>query len=221
MIERSLVTCSPPMLSTSVWYGAPSMCTSTSVVPPPRSISSTPSSRSSPVSTAFEEARGSSTISFTLKPARFTHFTMFCAEVTAPVMMWASASRRTPTMPTGLRMPPCWSTMNSWGMTCSTSRSMGMTIAFAASITRSTSSLVISRSRPVTATTPRELMPSMCPPAMPVVTPCTSRPDISSALSMAFWMDLTVLSMLMTTPRRRPREGVVPTPMISRDPVSL
>ena len=125
-------------------------------------------------------------------------------------MMCASASRRTPTMPTGFLIPPCWSTMNSCGMTWRTSRSMGMTIAFAASITRSTSSLVISLSLPVTATTPRELMPSMCPPATPVYTPCTSRPDMSSADSTAFWMDFTVDSMLITTPRRRPRDGVVP-----------
>ena len=96
----------------------------------------------------MDEASGSSTMSFTLKPARLTHFTMFCAEVTAPVMMCASASRRTPTMPTGFLMPPCWSTMNSCGMTCRTSRSMGITMALAASMTRSTSSFVISRSLP-------------------------------------------------------------------------
>jgi hypothetical protein len=44
---------------------------------------------------------------------------------------------------------------------------------------------------------------------------------MSSADSTAFWMDFTVLSMLITTPRRSPREGVVPTPRISRLPVSL
>ena len=186
MMERSLVTCSPPMDRTSVWYGAPSRCTRTSVVPPPRSMRRTPSSRSSAVSTALDDASGSRTISFTLKPARLTHFTMFCAEVTAPVMMCASASSRTPTMPTGFLMPPCWSTMNSCGITWRTSRSMGMTMALAASMTRSTSSLAISLSLPVTATTPRELIPSMWPPATPVYTPCTSRPDMSSADSTAF-----------------------------------
>ena len=76
--------------------------------------------------------------------------------------------------------------MNSWGMTCRTSLSIGITIALAASMTLSTSSFVISLSLPVTATTPRELIPSMWPPATPVYTPCTSRPDISSADSMAF-----------------------------------
>ena len=34
-------------------------------------------------------------------------------------------------------------------------------------------------------------------------------------------MDFTVDSMLITTPRRRPRDGVVPTPMISSCPVAL
>ncbi|CAI8032528.1 hypothetical protein GBAR_LOCUS18385 [Geodia barretti] len=103
-------------------------------------------------------------------------------------------------------------------MTWTTSRSIGMTIALAASITRSTSSRVISRSLPVTATTPRELIPSMWPPAMPAKAPVTSRPDIISAASTAFRSDRTVASMLMTTPRRSPRDGVVPTPMISRRP---
>ena len=70
-------------------------------------------------------------------------------------------------------------------MTWSTSRSIGTGIALPASMTRSTSSLEISRPRPVTATTPRELMPSMWRPEMPANTDWTSRPDMSSAASTA------------------------------------
>ncbi len=76
---------------------------------------------------------------------------MFFAEVTAPVMMWTSASSRTPLMPTGSLMPSWSSTMNSCGMTWMISRSIGIAIALAASTTRSTSAgadlVVLARDR--------------------------------------------------------------------------
>ncbi len=80
--------------------------------------------------------------------------------------MWILASSRTPDMPTGFWMPAWSSTMYSCGITWMTSRSIGMATALAASITRSTSSGVISG--PLMATMPRLLKPVMCPPAMPV-----------------------------------------------------
>ena len=86
--------------------------------------------------------------------------------MTAPVTMWILASSRTPDMPTGFWMPGWSSTMYSCGSTWITSRSIGMATARAASITRSTSSGVISG--PLMATMPRLLKPVMCPPAIPV-----------------------------------------------------
>ncbi len=83
---------------------------------------------------------------------------MFLAEVTAPVMMWTSASSRTPLMPIGSLMPSWSSTMNSWGITWMISRSIGIAIALAASTTRSTSAGPISLSLRETAMTPRLLM---------------------------------------------------------------
>ncbi len=191
------------------------------VVPPPRSRKSTPRSFSSWERTAREAASASSTSSVTRNPARLTLFRMFWADDTEPVMMCTSDSRRTPIIPTGFLIPDWSSTMNSCGMTCRMARSMGTTMALAASTTRSTSSLTISRPLPVTATTPRELTPSMWAPEIPTVTASTSRPDINSAASTACTTDLTVDSMLMITPRRKPREGYMPTPVISRTPVSL
>ncbi len=78
-------------------------------------------------------------MSITFSPALFAHFTMFCALVTAAVTMWILASRRTPLMPSGSRMPSWSSMMNSCGITWMTSRSIGIATALAASITRRTS----------------------------------------------------------------------------------
>jgi hypothetical protein len=81
------------------------------------SIRQTPRSRSSAASTASAEASGSSTMSTTLSPAWLAHFTMFWALVTAAVTMWIFASRRTPLIPSGSRIPSWSSMMNSWGIT--------------------------------------------------------------------------------------------------------
>ena len=83
---------------------------------------------------------------------------MFLAEVTAPVMMWTSASSRTPLMPIGSLIPLWSSTMYSCGITWMISRSNGIAIALAASTTRSTSAAPISLSFRDTAITPRLLM---------------------------------------------------------------
>ena len=109
-------------------------------------------------------------------------------------------------------MPGSSSTMNSWGRTCITSRSMGIATARAASITRSTSLSVISD--PLTATIPRLLKPVIWPPAIPAYTDEISHPDISSASSTAFFIDSTVDSMFTTTPFLSPMEGCVPIPII-------
>ena len=135
-----------------------------SVVPPPMSTSATPSSFSSAVSTASLAASCSSTDSCTLTPARLTQATMFCVVVAPPVTMWTLTSRRAPVMPTGSPMPSWSSTTKSWGSTWRISRPPGRLTARAASMARRTSSRVISRFLPATATTPRLLNPLMCVP---------------------------------------------------------
>ena len=105
-------------------------------------------------------------MSATFRPVRCAHFTMFCADETAPVTMSALASRRTPLMPTGSFTPSWSSTTNSCGRTWITSRSSGIATALAWSITRSTSCCRTSLS--FTATTPCDGNALMWPPAMPV-----------------------------------------------------
>src|SRR5690554_1625983 len=94
-----------------------------------------------------------------------------------------------------------------------------MATARAASITRSRSYSDTSRSR--TATMPWELRLLMWLPAMPTVTLWTSQPAISSASSTARWIELTVDSILTTTPRFKPRDGCEPTPTISMVPCGV
>ncbi len=104
-IAMSFVTFCPPIGNTAVWRMLPSTKMARSVVPPPRSTIATPNSRSSALNTASLEASGWSTMSTTSRPARLTHLTMFCADVTAPVMICTSTSSRDPDMPSGSRMP--------------------------------------------------------------------------------------------------------------------
>jgi hypothetical protein len=101
----SLVTWSPAIGITAVWRMAPPENTAMSVVPPPMSTRQTPSSFSSSDSTAWLDASCSSTMSSTLRPQRWMHLMMFCAALSAPVTMCTFASRRTPDMPIGSRMP--------------------------------------------------------------------------------------------------------------------
>ena len=98
----------------------------------------------------------------TATPARFTHATMFWVEDALPVTTWTLTSSRVPVIPTGAPMPSCSSTTKSWGSTCRISRPLGSATAFAASIARRTSSRVISRFFPATATTPRLLNALTC-----------------------------------------------------------
>ena len=92
------------------------------------------------------------------------------------------------------------------------SRPLGSVTALAASIDRRTSSRVISRFLPATATTPRLLTPFMCAPDSPRCTASISMPAVSSASSSAFLIDSTAASRLTTTPRRMPRESAQPDP---------
>ena len=107
-------------------------------------------------------------MSSTSSPQRCTHFTMFCAALSAPVTMCTFASSRTPDMPTGSRMPSCASMMNSCGRMCRIFWSAGIATARAASITRSTSPGVTSLSR--IATMPCEFRLRTWLPAMPANT---------------------------------------------------
>ena len=91
----------------------------TSVVPPPISISTTPSSFSSGVSTASADAIGCRIRSDTSRPQRRTHLTMFCTADTAPVTICTFTSSRMPLMPIGSRTSSWLSTMNSCGTVCS------------------------------------------------------------------------------------------------------
>src|SRR5439155_17004142 len=184
------------------------------------SMSATPMSLSSCVSTASAAASCSSTTSSTSTPARFTPFTRFWAAVTEAVTMCTLASSLAPVMPTGSWMPSWSSTVNSCGRTWKISRSEGMLTARAALSTRCTSSRTTSWSRPETATTPRLLRPRTWAPAMPTKARSTEHPAISSASSTACLIDATQASRFTTTPLRMPREGHDPTPMMSTEPVS-
>jgi hypothetical protein len=104
-------------------------------------------------------------MSATVSPVRAQHLMMFCALETAAVTTCTFASRRTPLIPKGSLIPSWSSMMNSCGRTWRISRSGGMLMARAASITRDTSEGRTSLS--FTATTPCELNPRICPPAMP------------------------------------------------------
>ena len=112
-IAMSLVIWSPAIGITAVWRIAPSLKIAMSVVPPPISTSTTPSSFSSSVSTASDEASGCRIRSFTSSPQRRTHLTMFCAALTAPVTMCTFTSSRMPLMPIGSRTSSWPSMMNS------------------------------------------------------------------------------------------------------------
>ena len=160
-------------------------------------------------------------MSSTATPARFTHDTMFCVDEALPVTMWTLTSSRAPVMPSGAPMPSCSSTTKSCGSTCRISRPLGSATALAASIARRTSSRVISRFLPATATTPRLLNALTCAPDSPRCTESISTPPVSSASSIAFLIDSTAASRLTTTPRRMPLESASPIPMMSSPPSSV
>src|SRR5882762_991626 len=215
-IAMSLVIWSPAIGTTAVWRIAPSRNTAMSLVPPPTSTRHTPSSFSSSVSTASEDASGCKIRSFTSSPQRRTHLTMFCAAETAPVTMCTLTSSRTPLMPSGSRTPSCPSMMNSWVRMCSTCWSVGMGMARAVSIARSTSIAVTSLS--LIATIPVELKLLMWLPAIPVKTRSILQSAINSASSSVRWMALTVASMFTTTPFFSPLDSCPPVPMMSMRP---
>src|SRR5262245_43730728 len=67
----------------------------------------------------------------------------------------------------------------------------------------------------LTATMPCELSPRTCAPEIAAYTVEIWQPAMFSASSIAAWIELTVVSMFTTTPRRRPLDGAVPMPMMS------
>src|ERR1051325_5221984 len=110
--------------------------------------------------------------------------------------------------------------MNSCGRRSAISRPAGSWMAQAESIARRTSSGVISRSRPETATIACPLKPMMCEPARLMTTSSVSRPLILSASSTARLMASTAASGLTMTPLRRPRASASPMPTMSTRPPS-
>src|SRR5262245_31385614 len=85
-------------------------------------------------------------------------------------------------------------------------------------MTRATSSLVISRSLPATATTPRLLKDRTCEPEIPTHERDIWTPAMISASSAARLMASIVASTLMMLPLRVPRLAAAPFPMTSRAP---
>ena len=146
---------------------------------------------------------------------------MFCIDEELPVTTCTLTSSRLPVMPTGTAMPSWSSTTKSCGSTWRISRPPGSATARAASMARLTSSRVISRLRPATATTPRLLNALTCAPDSARYTLSISMPAVSSASSMAFLMASAAESTLLTTPRRMPFDSARPIPMMSRLPSSM
>src|SRR5579871_3709265 len=95
-----------------------------------------PSSRSSCVRQASDDASGSRTVSLIRMPARFAAVTRFCVAMMDEVTSCTFTSRCCPTMPSGSRIPSCASTINSCGKTCRISRSSGRLTLRAASTAR-------------------------------------------------------------------------------------
>ena len=161
----SLVTWSPAIGMQAVWRMAPSVNTAMSVVPAPMSTTHTPRSFSSGFSTAWLAASGCMISSSTVSPQRCTHLVMFCVALSAAVTTCTWASRRTPAMPIGWRMPSWLSITYSCGSTCRIFWSAATGTARAASSTRSTSPSETSLS--LIATVPSELRLRMWLPEMP------------------------------------------------------
>src|SRR5690348_2126823 len=184
-----------------------------SVVPAPMSTRHTPSSRSSSVSTDLALATAEGTSSSTERPQRWMHLEMFCTAAAAPVTKCTEASRRTPLMPTGERMPSWPSMRYSCDSLYKTLRSAGIATALAASSTWSRSPGVTSRSR--IAAVPCELRVSRCEPEIDAYTERMSQPAINSASSTARWIECTVDSMSTTAPFFMPRETCEPSPITS------
>src|SRR5262252_7929382 len=99
---------------------------------------------------------------------------------------------------------------------CSTCWSVGIGIARAVSIARSTSVWVTSLS--LIATMPVELKLLMWLPAIPVKTRSILQSAISSASSRVRWMAFTVASMFTTTPFFSPLDSWPPMPTMSMRP---
>ena len=163
--DRSLVRLLPPSASSQVCLMVPLQKIARSVVPPPMSMSATPSSISSLLSTDSDEATDSSTISATASCARLQLVTTLCRAVTSAVTMCTLVTRRTPVMPSGFWMPVWSSTMYSWGRTWMICWLSEILTVCAAWMTASMSFSLISWL--LMAMMPGELNPLMWLPAMP------------------------------------------------------
>ena len=113
-------------------------------------------------------------------------------------------------------MPSWSSTTKSCGSTCRIWRPVGSETALAASIARPTSSGVISRFFPATATTPRLLNPFTWGPQSARYTLSISMPAVSSASTTAFLIESTAASRFTTRPRRIPFDSATPMPTMFR-----
>src|SRR5207248_1022109 len=184
------------------------------------SITQAPSSTSLGASTASPAASPWQTTSSTSKPDWWTHLITFWRAVWAPVTMLVSTSSRWPVIPTASLTPSWPSTVKARGIRWMTWRSLGMLTARAASTTRSTSGSAISRSARDTATTPRLFWDQRWGPASETTTDSTRKPAMRSAPRTADWIAETVLSMLTTTPLRRPSLAASPAPTTFKRPYS-
>ena len=102
---RSLVMFIAPTGITDEYESAPSTKIATSVVPPPISTNTTPSSFSVSESVAAAAASPPNAIPATSTPSSDTHLCRLRIAVAPPVTRWVSTSSRTPPIPMGSTMP--------------------------------------------------------------------------------------------------------------------
>ena len=209
---RSWVRWYPPTGSTEVWKTVPSTKTAMLVVPPPISASTTPCCFSSSSSTASAAASGARISVSIWTPAPSTHWLRFWVAASAPVTIWVSMSSRCPNMPMGSLTWSWPSTTKKRGMTCSTSRLVGMLMARAPSMARLTSSLPMGRCLPGMVATPRLFMETMWPPPMLTWADTMRLPLERSAFSTEAMMASVASWMPSTIPFLTPCDGVTPTP---------
>jgi hypothetical protein len=213
----SWVMWSPPSGMTAECASVPRRKTPTSVVPPPMSMSSVVSSCSASPSTDRPEASACTTRPSTSAPASPAQRRRFESGPCAPATMCTSTSSRTPDMPIGSLMPSLPSTTYSWGITWRMSMFASSGTAWAFSMQRSTSALgdLLPRRMAAMPWLVRALrwLPGHADPGRVTSTPATR---------WAAWIDwrtdAIVRSRFTTTPLRRPSEGTVPSPMMSRTP---
>src|SRR3990170_4019751 len=100
------------------------------------------------------------------------------------------------------------------GMMCMISRLGGTLMVLADSTARTTSSVVMTLSGRVIATTPLLFTDVICVPVIPTRALTTLKPLLRSAFSTELRIESTASSMSMMTPFRSPFDCAMPTPMI-------